>query len=288
MTIKYVVSRQMLLPDDVVLQPGEIAPDEVETWPNLMALVSAGFLYAFSDDEEAPYVPPHLYRAGWTLADARQRVTLGATPDPQVDWNKPDVLQKVEDLDELEREDRANQKRIAEERAQRHVHFQEAQILSPRPIELPPEKFLVDSSRTKATPKDDETDPADLATGVEHITDRPDEPEDNVLDVPEPLDPEDLPEPADQEKEDLAAAEANQDEEDDVEEPPLDVSADPRLEDAAEGSEGDSLAEVNDAFTKAELVDLAQQWNDDHPDDRINTAVNKPELIADLRAKGVV
>jgi hypothetical protein len=155
----------------------------------------------------------------------------------------------------MEKESRERNAVVAEVRARRSfAEFQVTQV-SPRPIELPPEKVFVDSKHEEA-----------LGTGVEHI----EVPEEDV----------DLPEPADQEEEDLAEA-PDADEVGKTGYKPDEVHP-------VEVEHGADFPEGEDDYTKADLVELAKSWNEAHEDDKISVYQNKADLEADLKDRGAL
>lgn len=157
---KYVIGRNFDVAGDQMMQYGEVAPEEVADWPNLQALISAKFLYPVADEESARWLPSHLYSHVQNIQVARGIIEQGEAPDMDVDWTKPPAVVRQEELLEMEKETRAVNAKVAEIRARRsHERFQQQQV-SPRPIELPPEKVYTDSKKTEAE---------NVPTGVDHL-----------------------------------------------------------------------------------------------------------------------
>lgn len=148
MAVKYLVSRPMKLPGDVTLTVGDEAPDDVETWHNLQALVASGFLYPYSDNHA--YLPPHLYKAVRSREQAELDITLSTTPSPRAEWTEPPAVAKAAELNRMEAESREAQQQRAEERAQKQIAARLGQQINPKPITPPEEKVLTDSSKAKA------------------------------------------------------------------------------------------------------------------------------------------
>jgi hypothetical protein len=226
---KYVIGRNFQVAGDQTMRYGEVAPEEVATWPNLQALISAKYLYPVADADTAAWLPSHLYSHVQNIQVARGIIEQGEKPDMEIDWTKPPVVQRAEELFELEKETRAQNARVAELRA-RHAHqtFQATQV-SPRPIDLPPEEVFVDSKKREAESR--------VETGVDHL---------------------------------LATKDVEYDEGDDS----VDVVAE----------EEDEAGK----YSRPELQERARSWNQAHPDDKVPVNVNKPELEAALRERGVI
>jgi hypothetical protein len=254
--VKYVIARNFPVAGDRVLSYGDVAdPEEVESWPNLQALISSHYIYPIADDDEAPWLPPHLYSYVANLQVAAGIIAQGEQPNMTVDWTKSPQVEQQEALLDMEKESRERNAVVAEVRARRSfAEFQVTQV-SPRPIELPPEKVFVDSKHEEA-----------LGTGVEHI----EVPEEDV----------DLPEPADQEEEDLAEA-PDADEVGKTGYKPDEVHP-------VEVEHGADFPEGEDDYTKADLVELAKSWNEAHEDDKISVYQNKADLEADLKDRGAL
>ena len=156
---KYVIARNFNVAGDQTLQYGEVAPPEIEQSPNLAALVSSHYLYPLPDEGDGGWLPPHLYSQVANVQMKRGFIQEGEQPNMGINWTKPPQVERVEELIDAQAESIELNKLVAENRAQQRIENERVFRLSPRPVELPPEKVLVDSKHDEA-----------MSTGVEHIT----------------------------------------------------------------------------------------------------------------------
>ena len=155
---KYVIARNFNVPGDQMLQYGEIAPPEIEESPNLMALVSSHYLYPLPDDGDGAWLPPHLYNQVANVQMKRGFIQEGEPPNMGINWTKPPQVERAEELIDAEAESRELNRVRAEQRAQTLAEHERVFRLSPRPVELPPEKVLVDSKHDEA-----------MSSGTDHM-----------------------------------------------------------------------------------------------------------------------
>jgi hypothetical protein len=182
---RYVIARNFMVPGDQMLQYGEIAPPEIEASPNLLSLVSAHYLYALPDEGDGAWLPPHLYSQVVNIQMRRGFIREGEPPNLGINWTKPPAVERSEELLDVEAASHEANRIFAEQKAQRVIERERTFRLSPRPVELPPEKVLIDSKYGEA-----------MSSGTDHII-PPDEVEvpDEVADY-DPYADEDQPVPA--------------------------------------------------------------------------------------------
>jgi len=129
--------------------PGEPAPEEAVISPNLYALLSAGFLYAYVPDANYAYLPPHVFSAVKTYQEVNDIIARGEAPI-EMEWTPPKKLQTAIDNVDAEELSKLAAKTSSPATAEDWTHKLEVNQISPRPVELPAEKLFTDSKKGEA------------------------------------------------------------------------------------------------------------------------------------------